>query len=124
MRQNNFDPEKNQDRRNQRNHESFEPAKAPVLQQQQQQHIRARQQNADHQRNMKEQLQRDRRADDFRQIARRNRDLREDPQRDSRRPAVTLAARLRQISLRRDAKFQRQALQQNRHQVRQHDDEQ
>ncbi len=52
------------------------------------------------------------------------RDLRQHPQRKARPAAVALVAKLRQVALRGHAQLQGQALQQNRHQVREHDDEQ
>ena len=83
---------------------------------------RRRQAHAPQQRDAEQQLQRDGRAEHLGQVARGDRDFAEDPQ-DDRRPArVRIAARLREIAAAGDAQPRGERLQQDRHQVRQHDD--
>ncbi len=90
----------------QRNHQRFDVAESPALQQQDQQHIEPGNQHAIKQRNVEQQFKRDGRADHFGQVAGRNRDLRADPQHEAHLRAVALAAKLRQVALRGHAQLQ------------------
>ena len=71
--------------------------------------------------NVKEQIERDRRADHLGEIARGDRRLADDPLEDHDRPRIMIAARLREIAARDDAELGRKPLQQHRHQIRQQD---
>jgi len=94
-----------------------------MLQQENEQHIKAGDEHAHDQGNAEEQLQRNGRADDLGQVAGGNGNLGKEPQRIGDRLAVLLAAGLREIAAGGDAEFEREALEQNRQQVRDHDDE-
>ena len=74
------------------------------------------------QRNVEEQIQRDRRADDFGQIAGGDRQLADHPEKPDDRRRIVVAARLREIAAGDDAELRCQPLQQDRHQVRHQDD--
>ena len=87
-------------------------------------HVQPRDQHAIKQRNVKQQVQRNRRPDHLGQVAGRNGNLRADPQRKAHPLPITLAANLRQVPLRGNAQFETETLQQNRHQVGDHDDRQ
>ena len=68
--------------------------------------------------------QRDGRANHFGEVAGGDGDLREEPECDAHRAAVAVAAGLGEVTLRGDAQLEREALKQDGHQVRGHDDEQ
>ena len=101
--------------------ERFDVPELILLQVEHEQHVERGQADAPHQRQAEQQVQRDGRADHLGEIARGNRDLAEQPQHDRRRARVVIAAGLREIAAAGDAEPQRQRLQQDRHQVRQHD---
>ena len=86
------------------------------------QHVERREADAPDQRQAEEQVERDGRADDLGQIARRDRDLAEDPQHDRDRLRVAVAAGLREVASAGDAEAHGERLQQDRHQVRDQDD--
>jgi hypothetical protein len=113
--------ERSGDRHYERDDEHFDVAEAVVLQVENHKHIERREDDAVHQRHAEEQLQRDRGADHFRQIARGNRHFAEHPQHERDRLGVGIAAGLREIAAAGDAEPRGQRLQQDRHQVRQHD---
>lgn len=69
---------------------------------------------------MKQKIQRDGSAQNFGQVAGGNRSLAKNPQRQIDRTGITVAAGLRQIPAGGDAQPGRQRLQQNRHDIRQH----
>ena len=73
------------DRRDESDDERLDIAKAFVLQIEHEQHIERGDDAAPDQRNAEEQLQRDRRADDLRQIAGSDRDLAKNPEKPDRR---------------------------------------
>ncbi len=77
-------------------------------------------QHAVQQRNVEEQIQCDGRAQHFGQVAGRDRDLAQNPERIGNRPRIRFAAGLRQVALRHDSQTRAQSLQQDGHQVRQH----
>ena len=115
--------EQRDDGADQRDHQRLNVAEAPALHQQNQQHVQPGDEHAVEERNVEEQVQRDGRADHFGQVAGGDGDLGADPQRIAHPWAVALVAELRQVALRGHAQLQAQALQQNGHQVRGHDDE-
>ena len=119
LRQKHLHAEHPHDGPDQRDHQRLHVAETPALQQQDQQHVEPGDQHAIEQRNVKEQVQRDGRADDLGQVAGRDRDLRADPQRETHpRPVASWqsCARSRSVAT---PSFSAQALQQDRHQVRQ-----
>ena len=70
----------------------------------------------------KSSCRRDGRTDDFSEIARRNRQLADDPEKPDGRLGVMIAAGLREIAPRGDTELDAQMLEQDRHEVRDHDD--
>ncbi len=86
------------DGRRQRDDDGLNVAEAAVFQQQQQQHVKAGDDHADDQRDMKQQLQRDGRTDYLGQVAGGNRHLGQNPQHKRSAPSVALAAGLRQVA--------------------------
>ena len=107
---------------NQRQDDGLDVAKAAVLQIQHEKHVGRRQAHAPQQRNAEQQLQRNGRAEHFGEVAGGDRDLADDPEREGRSLGVGIAAGLREIASAGDAEPRRERLQQNRHEVRQHDD--
>ena len=89
---------------------------------QQQQHVEAGEEHADGERDVEQQVERDRRADHLGEVAGGDRDLAEDPETDRDRPRVVVAAGLREIASGDDAELGREPLQQHRHEVREQDD--
>ena len=71
---------------------------------------------------MKQQIQSDGKADHLREVARGDGQLAQYPQEPHRRPRVVVAARLREVAARGDPQLDAQVLQQDRHQVGNHDD--
>ena len=120
----NLEQEATRDRRDERNHQRFEQAKSLVLHVQHDQYVEGGNDDAPWQRNAEQQVQRDRRADDFGEVAGGDRDFADHPQKERHRLGVVIAARLREIAAGYDAKLRGQALQQNRHQIGQQDDRQ
>ena len=86
------------------------------------QHVRRRDDAAPDQRNSKKQLQCDGRADDFREVAGGDGDFAEQPEKPDGRRGIMIAAGLRQIASGGDAELNGQMLEQNRHQIGNHDD--
>ena len=86
------------DHQHQRHDQRFHIAKAARLQHQNQQHIGDRNHHPRRERNAEQQVERDGGADDFRQIGRANRELRQQPQAERHRRRIVIAARLRQIA--------------------------
>lgn len=83
--------------------------------------VERRDQRAEHERNVEQQLQRDGGADNLGEITRDDRHLARKPQRQIDGPGVMIAACLREVAPRRDAEPDSQCLQQDRHEVRQED---
>ena len=110
------------DGQDERNHQRFDVAEALVLQEEHDEHIERSDDASPDQRNAEEQLQADRRADDFCKVTRRNGRLAEDPQRPDDRLRVIIAAGLREIAPGGDAELDAQVLEQDGHQVRDQDD--
>ncbi len=117
-----LDRERPGDQRDQRDDQRLDVAEAAVLQEQHDQHVEGGQADAPDQRQAEQQVEGDRRADDLRQIARRDRDLAQQPQDQDDRTGVAVAAGLGEIAPAGDAEPRRQRLQQDRHQVGDHDD--
>ncbi len=109
-------------RQDQCNHQRLNIAETAVLEQQHDHHVQGRDDAAPDQRDPKKQLEADRGADDFRQVARCNGQLAEDPEEIDRRARIVVATRLREIPAGGDAQLDAQVLEQDRHQVRDHDD--
>ena len=105
----------------QQHDEDFDVPESKLLQIEHEQHVQGRQAHAPHQRQMEQEIQGDGRADDLGEIARRNRELTEQPQHNRRRARVVIAACLGEVAAAGDAEPERERLQQDRHQVRQHD---
>ena len=93
-----------------------------MLQKQHNNDVERRQRDAPGERQAEQKIERNGGADHFRQIAGRDCNLAQHPQHDRRRPRVAVAAGLRQVASAGDAEPRRQRLQQDRHQIRQHDD--
>ena len=70
---------------------------------------------------MEQQIERDRRPDDFGEIAGGDRDLAQHPQKNRDRARVVIAAGLREIAAGDDAELRGEPLQQNRHQIGEQD---
>ena len=118
-----LDGEAAEDDDQQRDDEGLEVAEAPVHQQQHEEGVERRQARAADQRNAEQELQRDRRADHLGQVAGDDRQLAGDPEHEVDRSRIVVAAGLGEVAAGGDAEPGGERLQQDRHQVRQHDDE-
>ena len=96
---------------------AFDVTEAFALQKQHREHVRRRDDATPDERNSEEQLQRNGRADDFGQIARRDGDFAKDPQKPDGRRRVMVTAGLCQVASRGDAELDGQMLEQNRHEI-------
>ena len=117
-----LDDEAEPDHDHQRHHQRLELAKAARLQCEDQQHFDAGQGDAEGKVEAEQQLERDRRADQLGKVAGDDGELAEQPEEHPGRGAVALAAGLREIEAGDDAEPRRQALQEHRHEVGEHDD--
>ena len=108
----------------QRDHQRFDPAEAAALQRQHQENVRAGDQNAGQKRDAEKELQRDRRAQDFRQIAGGNGDFAQEPQGQRDGARVGFAAELRQVASGGDAQLGGERLNENCQQAAENDDAQ
>ena len=117
LREEHFVGEARGDGGDQGDHECFDQPEAAPLQRQNDQHVQRGDQHAGEQRQAEQEFQRDRRAQHFGKIARRDRDFAQHPQRERRAPRIVFAAGLRQIAAGDDAELRGQRLQQHRHQV-------
>ncbi len=104
-----------------RDDERLDVAEAAVLQEQDDEHVERRQDHAPDQRQVEQQVQRDGGADHFREVARGDGDFAQQPQEDGDRPRVAVAAGLREVAAAGDAEPGGERLQQDRHQVGNHD---
>ena len=120
-RQRQLDRERTGDAEDEQHHQHLDVAEAVLLQVEHQQHVERGEADAPEERDAEEQIQRNRRADDLREIARRDRHLAEQPQHERHRRREVIAARLRKVAAADDAEARRQRLQQDRHEVGQHD---
>ena len=112
------------DGRNERDNQRFDVTKTLLLKVKNGQHIERGNAATPHQRNTEEKLQGDGRADHLGQIARGNRDFAKNPKKPNRRRRVMIAASLREIASGGHAQFDAQMLEQDRHEVGEHDDKQ
>ncbi len=105
------------DRENEHGHERFDIAEAFVLQKEHDHHIEHGDDAAPHQRDAEEKLERDGRADDFREVASGDRSFAEHPEADDGRLRIVIAAGLREVASGGDAQLHAKVLEQDRHQV-------
>ena len=91
------------DRDDQRDDQRLDVAEAPVLQEQDDQHVERGEADAPDERQAEEQVERDRRAEHLGEVAGGDGDLAEDPQDDGDRPRVVVAAGLREVAAGGDA---------------------
>jgi hypothetical protein len=122
LREEEFDrkPARNAD--DERDHHRFEHPEAVLLEHQEDQYVSRRDEHAEEERNAEQQLERDGRPEHFSQVAGRDGDLGPDPEQDRGAPRIVSAAGLGQVEAGGDAEPRGERLQQNRHQVRDHDD--
>ena len=104
--------------------ERLDIAEPLVLQVKHGQHVRAHDHATPDQRNAEEKLKPDRRADHLRQVARRNGDLAQNPQKPDHRHRIMVPAGLGQVPSRGHAQLDAQVLEQDRHEVGNQDDAQ
>ena len=107
-----------------RDDERLDVAEAAVLQEEDDEDVEGGEDDAPEERQVEEQVQGDGGADDFGQVAGGDGDFAEDPEEDRRRARVAVAAGLREVASAGDAEAGGERLQQDRHQVRDHDDAQ
>ena len=98
-------------------HQGFEVSESLVLKVEDRQHIERRQADADQERDMEEQVERDGRPDHLRQIAGGDGNFTQHPQEQAGSPRIIAAAGLREVELRDDAQPRGKRLDQDRHQV-------
>src|SRR5947207_3195793 len=110
------------DNKDERDDERLDVAKAFVLKKQNEQNIQRRDADTGEQRQAEEQIERNGRADHFREIAGGDRDLANHPEKKRDRLAEMVAASLGQVAAGGDTELERERLEQDRRQVRQHDD--
>jgi hypothetical protein len=107
----------------QRRDDRLEQPESVPLQEEQQHDVEAGDDDAPDERDPEEELQRDRRADHLREVARGDRELAQDPEHERHRPRVVVTARLREVAPGDDPEPHRQVLQEHRHQVGRQDHE-
>ena len=105
-------------------HNSLDIAKAFCLQIQHQEHIGRSNDATPHQRNSEEKLQPDGRADNLRQIASSDGELAKNPEKPDGRCRVVIATGLGKVAARGHPEFDAQMLEQDGHQIGDHDDSQ
>ena len=110
--------------RDKSNDQGLDVTETFVLQIEHRQHIRCGDQTAPKQRNAEEKLQPDSRADHLGEIAGRDSDFAQNPESPHYRCRVVIPTRLGQIAPSGDAQLDAQVLEENCHQVRNHDDRQ
>ncbi len=101
----------------QRNDEGFHPAKAELLQVQDQEHVERSDHDADFERNAEDQIEADRRADHFRDVGGDDGDFSQRPEREGDRSRKGIAASLREIAAGSDGETRAERLQHDRHDV-------
>ena len=102
--------------------DDFEKAEAPMLQVKDGQNVERRQAHSPGEGKPEKQVEGDGGADDLRQVASGNRDFAEDPKPYRCAPRIVGSARLGEVPLRHNAEPHGERLQEQRHQVRQHQD--
>ena len=103
-----------------RDHKGFDPTEAERLQRQDQEHIGRRDDNADLEGNVEQEVEPDRGADHLGKVGRGDCDFRRQPQRHGYPARRGVAAGLGKVPAGADAKPRAQRLQHDRHQVGQH----
>ena len=122
LREPDLDRERARDQDDQRDDERFDVAEAVLLQEEDDEHVERREAHAPDERQAEEQVEGDGGADDLGEVAGGDGDLAEQPEHDRRRPGVVVAAGLGEIAAAGDAEADGERLQQDRHQVGDHDD--
>ena len=122
LREEKLDADTGRNRQHKHGHQRFQPAVAEARQRQQHQHVECRNDGAKEERDAKEDLQRDGRAEELRQVHRDDAQLGGHPEELAHGRRITLPAGLREIKAGRDIETHAKMLEQNRHQVRQQDD--
>ena len=120
-RQEELDGEAAGDPENEGDDDALEDAEAVLLHEQHDEHVERGDDDARHERDAEEQVERDGGADHLREVARRDGDFRQHPEHDRRPARVVGPAGLGQVVAGADAEPHGQRLQQDRHQVRQQD---
>ena len=110
------------DQDDQRDDERFDVAEAAVLQEEHDEHVERREADAPDERQAEEQVERDGGAEDFGEVAGGDGDLAEDPEDEGGRARVAVAAGLGEVASAGDAEAHGERLEQDRHQVGDHDD--
>jgi len=123
MREQNFDAEESGDGADEGDDQSFKVAESAVLEEQDEEHVGTGDDDADEKGNVEEKLEGDGRADDLGEVAGADGDLSEEPEEDVDRAAVGFAAGLGEVSFGGDSEFEGEALEEDRHEVGEHDDE-
>ena len=112
------------DQDDQGNSQGFKPPKAVLAKPEDDHDIEGREDDADHQRQVEQQVQGNRRSDHLGQVAGADGDFAQGPQDDADRLRILLPAGLRQVAASRDPQARTEGLEQHRHQVRNDDDRQ
>jgi hypothetical protein len=120
--ENDFRQETPADHHNERDDERLNVAKALVLKKHHEQYVERGDAHAPDQRDAEEQIQRDGRADDFREVARADGRFAEQPEHDGDGLGVMVPAGLGEVAPGDDAELGAERLQENRHEVRDQDD--
>ena len=121
-RQPELDGERPGDEDDERDDERFDVAEAAVLQVEDDEHVERRQADAPDERQAEQQVERDGGAEHLGEVAGGDGDFAEDPQADGGLARVVVAAGLGEVAAAGDAEARGERLQQDRHQVRDHDD--
>ena len=124
MREEDLDAEHREDGADEDDDQGFDPAESPALEEEDEQDVEAGDEDAVEEGDMEQELEGDGRADDFGEIAGGDGDLGKDPESEADALAVDLVTELGEIAFGGNAEFEGEALQKDRHEVRQHDDEQ
>ncbi len=109
--------EERDDGSDERDDQRLDITESPALQDQDEQDVEPGDEHAVKQRNVEEKLESDGRTDDLGKIACCDGNLGHHPKHEAHLASITLVAKLRQVALCGHAQLERQALQQNRHQV-------
>src|SRR5690348_4257506 len=115
--------EHNENRPDEGDDEGFDPSKSPTLEEEDEQDVETRDEHAVEKWDMEEELESNGRANDFSEITGRDGDLGAEPEGEADALAVGLVTELGQITLGSYAELEGEVLEQDRHQVGEHDDE-
>src|SRR4030095_2042572 len=124
FRENQLDRETRTDGKDERYDERLNVTEPFILKVKHSEHVEGSDDTSPNQRNAKEKLQADRRTDHFGQIACCDCDFAKNPQSPHRRSRVMVAAGLREITSGSNTEFDAEMLEQDRHEIRNHDDHQ